>query len=125
MKELSSEQVLAFIAATFRSAWALELLCLLRSQPERSHGADELVRALSASRLVVEHSVSALATIGLVATEPDGAVRYEAPDHLEPLIAAVADLYQRSPDAVRRAIARGNSRSLAAFADAFRLRNDE
>jgi len=125
VKQLRSEQVLAFIAATFRSAWALELLCLLRAEPQRSYRPDELVRRLSASRLVIEQSVAALAAIDLVAIEANGAVRYEAPDHLEGLMAAVAELYQRSPDAVRRAIARGNSRSLAAFADAFRLRSDE
>jgi hypothetical protein len=69
--------------------------------------------------------VAALAALGLVSTEDDGTVRFDAPDHMDGLVAAVAELYQRSPDAVRRAIARGNSRSLAAFADAFRLRSDE
>lgn len=125
MNAPTNEQVLAFVAAAFRSAWALEMLCLLRSEPERSYRREELVRLLSASRLVVEQSVTALAAIGLVASEPGGEVRYGTPAHLESLIAAVADLYQRAPDAVRRAIARGNSRSLAAFSDAFRLRSDE
>jgi len=125
LKQLRSEQVLVFIASTFRSAWAIELLCLLRSDPQRSYSPGELVRLLSASRVVVEQSVAALAALGLVSTEDDGTVRFDAPDHMDGLVAAVAELYQRSPDAVRRAIARGNSRSLAAFADAFRLRSDE
>ena len=113
------------MAATFRSAWALDLLCLLRSGPGRRYRREELVGLLSASRVVVEQSVAALAAVGLVATEPGGEVRYAAPVHLAHLIAAVAELYQRAPDAVRRAIARGNSRGLAAFADAFRLRSDK
>lgn len=125
MKQLRSEQVLAFVAATFRSAWPLELLCLLRSTPGRSYRHEDLVRELSASWLVVEQSVAALAALDLVTIEADGAVRYDAPDHLEGLMTAVAEHYRRSPDAMRRAIARGNSRSLDAFADAFRLRSDE
>ena len=125
MKPLRSEQVLAFVAATFRSAWQLELLCLLRSKPERSWRPEELVRDLSASRLVVEQSVAALVALDLVSVDGEGAVRYDAPDHLAGLMTAIVEHYRRSPDAMRRAIARGNSRSLDAFADAFRLRSDE
>ena len=124
MSKLGHEQVLAFVSASFRSAWPLELLCLLRADRNRSHAPDDLVRKLCASTLVIEQSVTALVAMGVVAVGPDGAVRYEAPDSDEPVIAAVADLYRHSPDTVRRAIARGNSRSLAAFADAFRLRSD-
>jgi len=125
MTEPTSEEVLAFISATFRSAWALELLCLLRTEPRRAWLPEELVRALHASKLVVRHGVGALAAVGLVTVGTDGRVSYEAPAHLEPLVSAVEQLYRTAPDAARRAVARGNSQSLTAFADAFRLRSDD
>lgn len=117
--------VLAFVAATFRSVWSLELLLLLRADPQRAIGTDEIVRRLRASRLVVQQSLDDLGAAGLVLIEPDERVRFRRAEQDEALLVALEQLYRRSPDAVRRAIARGNPRSLSAFADAFRLRTKD
>ena len=125
MSEPGSSEVLAFIAGRFRSAWALELLCLLHSAPDRTWRRDALVSQLRASELVVRQAIEALAAVGLVAPAEDGSVRYAAPPSLKPMVVAVAHLYRTAPDTVRRAIVRGNSPSMTAFANAFRLRSED
>lgn len=125
MQEPPTADVLAFLAGSFRSAWAVELLCLLHSQPERIWTQADLVSHLRASELVVRQSVEALAAVGLVAPRENGTVHYAAPLSLESMVAAVERLYRTAPDTVRRAIVRGNSHSMTAFAKAFRLRSDD
>ena len=121
----SEEDVSSFIRATFRSVWALELLCFLRQDPGRSLSHAEMVAGLRGSDLVVTQSVHALTAAGLVLAEADGSARYRpASEELDRLVESAAALYSKSPDAVRRTIAAAASPAIAAFADAFRLRKD-
>lgn len=121
----SEEEVSRFIRATFRSVWALELLCFLRQDPDRSLSHDEMVAGLRGSDLVVTQSVHALTAAGLVLAEADGSARYRpASEELDRLVEKAAALYAKSPDAVRRTIVAAASPGIAAFADAFRLRKD-
>lgn len=120
----SEEDVSSFIRATFRSVWALELLCFLRQEP-RSLSHEEMVAGLRGCDLVVTQSVHALTAAGLVLAEADGSARYRpASEELDRLVAKAAALYAKSPDAVRRTIVAAASPGIAAFADAFRLRKD-
>ena len=121
----SRSEVSSFIRASFRSVWALELLCFLRQNRGRSHKQEEMVAALRGSDLVVEQSVESLSAAGLVLTEADGSARY-APTgpELEKLVGAAVALYAKSPDAVRRMIVSAANPGITAFADAFRLRKD-
>jgi hypothetical protein len=117
--------VSGFIRATFRSVWALELLCFLRQNPGRAHSHEDMVAALRGSDLVVRQSVESLSAAGLVLMEADGGAFYApAGPELERLVEATAQLYARSPDAVRRTIVSGAAPGITAFADAFRLRKD-
>lgn len=119
------EVLSGFIAATFRSVWALELLCLLRRNQDRSLRHDEMVAELRASDLVVSQSLDALVAAGLVLVESDGSARFgPASKALDERVAGVEELYANSPDAVRRIIVSAANPSLTAFADAFRLRKD-
>lgn len=119
------EEVVAFIRATFRSVWDLELLCFLRRTPVANHQSSELVTELRASELVVANSIAALLAAGLVVEEPDSSVRYApAAADLNRLCEEAEALYRRSPDAVRRMIVTAANPGIAAFADAFRLRKD-
>jgi hypothetical protein len=121
----SDEDVSSFIRATFRSVWALELLCFLRQDRGRSLSHEEMVTGLRGSDLVVTQSVNALTAAGLVVAEGDGSARYNpASDDLDRLAGGAASLYARSPDAVRRAIVAAANPAITAFADAFRLRKD-
>ena len=125
MNEPGNNEVLAFLAGSFRSAWTVELLCLLRSDPDRTWTRDELVVRMRASELVVRQGVAALHAVGLVAPGEDGTLFYAVPPSLESMVAAVDKLYRTAPDLVRRAIVRGNSPSMTAFANAFRLRSED
>ncbi|MGA9581205.1 MAG: hypothetical protein WBR13_04455 [Allosphingosinicella sp.] len=121
----SDEDVSSFIRSTFRSVWALELLCFLRQDRERSHSHDEMVAGLRGSDLVVTQSVGSLTAAGLVAAEADGAARYiPVSEELDRLADRATALYARSPDAVRRMIVAAANPAITAFADAFRLRKD-
>jgi hypothetical protein len=121
----SEEDVSNFIRGTFRSVWALELLCFLRHDRGRSLSHDEMVAGLRGSDLVVTQSVASLTAAGLVVAEGDGSARYNpASDDLDQLAERAAALYARSPDAVRRKIVAAANPAITAFADAFKLWKD-
>jgi hypothetical protein len=121
----SKQEVAGFIRATFRSVWALELLCFLRQNRGRTLAHAEMVAELRGSDLVVTQSVEALAAAGLIVTEAGGAARYApASDELDAFVAQAESLYGSSPDAVRRMIVAAAHPGITAFADAFRLRKD-
>jgi hypothetical protein len=121
----TSDDVNSFIRATFRSVWALELLCFLRQRRDRSVSHADMVAGLRGSDLVVSQSVESLVAAGLVLTEPEGAARYApASDDLDALVVRAEALYSSSPDAVRRTIVAAANPGITAFADAFRLRKD-
>lgn len=121
----SDQQISSFVGATFRSVWALELLCFLRQNRDRGHSHAEMVAGLRGSDLVVTRSVDSLAAAGLVLAEADGSARYApATADLDELAEAAEALYARSPDAVRRMIIAAANPGLTAFSDAFKLRKD-
>lgn len=114
-----------FISNTFRSVWALELLCFLRQGANQAHSHEEMVAGLRGSDLVVSQSLESLVAAGLVAAEERGAARYlPATPDLDILARKTEALYRTSPDLVRRLIVSSANPSITAFADAFRLRKD-
>jgi len=119
------EEVSSFIRATFRSVWALELLCFLRQNRDRNLTRAEMVAGLRGSELVVTQSVDALTAAGLVLADADGSARYgPASEDLDRLAEGAQALYAKSPNAVRRTIVAAANPGLTAFADAFRLWKD-
>ncbi|MFN3388936.1 MAG: hypothetical protein ACK40O_08380 [Allosphingosinicella sp.] len=121
----SEQDIDSFIRASFRSVWALELLCYLRQNRERSLSHGEMVTGLRGSDLVVAQSVESLATAGLILVEADGSARYApASEDLDALVEGTEALYGKSPDAVRRMIVSAANPAITAFADAFRIRKD-
>ena len=120
-----SSQLADFIRGAFPSVWTLELLLLLKSEPERGWTGQELVDKLRGSDPIVIQGVGALVAGGLVATEEGGTVRYApaSPD-IERLVEEAARQYAKRPDAVRRLIVFAGQTGLQAFSDAFKLRGD-
>lgn len=111
-----------FIGVTFRSVWALELLCHLRGKGADGSLAEELVSGLRASDLIVERSLDELVAAGLVSLDKQGRATYApATAELDRLAGQVDERYSHSPDAVRRVIVRASNPGASAFADAFRL----
>ena len=115
-----------FVRATFRSVWALELLCMLRRNRERSLTHREMVDGLRASDFVVTRSLDNLSSMGLVVRDGEGSARYApAASDVDRLVERTEEFYAKSPNAVRRIIASAANPGLTAFADAFRLRKDD
>jgi len=117
----SDEEILRFIAASFPSVWALELLLVLRRE-RRPWSQAELVAALRASELVVSRALDALVAAGLASLDKEGAVYLPVNEEVDICIGRTEELYRARPNVVRRAIIAANTGSATAFADAFKLR---
>jgi hypothetical protein len=120
----SEEEVLRFIAASFPSVWALELLFVLKSEP-RVWAREELVAALRASDLVVAKALDGLVAAGLASCETGGALYLPVNADVERSVDSAEALYRSRPNKVRRAIVSARTSSATAFADAFKLRRDK
>ena len=119
----SNEDILRFIASSFRSVWALELLLVLKSE-QRSWSSDEVVTTMRASDLVVTKGLDALEAAGLVSNNEDKAQYMPVSKDVATLVDDAEELYAKRPDAVRRAIVSASAVDATAFADAFKLRKD-
>ncbi len=119
----SDEGVLRFIAASFPSVWALELLLVLKGE-RRSWAREELVTTLRASELVVSKALDALVTAGLASIEGEGVIYLPVSREVEDCVEQVEQLYRSRPNSVRRAIVSTSTRTANAFADAFKLRRE-
>lgn len=118
-------EIEGFIASTFNSVWALELLIFLRQAPELPHTVEELVTQLRASEAVVNKSIAGLVAAGLILEDDEAAIRYSpATMKLEEQVAEAEALYRTRPNTVRRVIVSGAMSGVQAFADAFRLKGD-
>lgn len=120
--------LLAFVRASLRSVWALELLLLLHRTPQGPLTHAEAVRELRASDAVVTNCARQLETAGLIARGADGACKYApAAPVLAELCDALAETYAERPLAIINTIAQASNETLRTFADAFRLTkgNDE
>lgn len=115
--------VLRFIAASFPSVWALEVLLALKRE-RRSWSRSELVTVLRASELVVTKAIDALVAAGLASFEDDHAIYLPVTRDVDGCVELVEKLYRTHPDLVRRAIVSAGTSSATAFADAFKLRRD-
>ena len=121
----SQDQIESFIANSFRSVWALDLLRFLADRPGAYFSPAELVEAMRASDAVVSQSVGNLTAAGLAVIDGDQKVAlHDASAEQVDLVRAAIDFYARSPDKVRRLIVAQCNPGVTAFADAFRLRKD-
>jgi hypothetical protein len=120
---MKDEEVLAFLTASIRSIWTLELLLLLRRQRERAWQAGVLVQELRASANVVQLGLASLAGAGFVAVDEQGGTQYQPlSPQLEALADAVAALYATRPVTVINAIAAPSDDKLRIFSESFRLK---
>lgn len=115
----------SFIASSFRSVWALELLRHLAEHPGRSFSSQELIATLRASEAVVSQSVDNLTAAALAVVDGEGRAAYHRSSaEQDALVKGAIALYARSPDKVRRLIVAQSAPGVTAFADAFKLRRD-
>ena len=118
----SSGNPASFIASSFRSVWALELLLLLKAEGG-SHSSEELLNKLRASPSVVENALESLQAAGLVGETKDGFEYMPVNPEAAALVEETEQLYRLRPDRVRRLIVAAGNKGLTAFSDAFRLKD--
>jgi len=96
----------------------------MRRTGEHSWTADQLVRELRASTLVVHEALTGLLNAGLVAaTETDLFCYRPASEDLAAFVDKTRSLYDEKPLAIINAIAAAPNEKLRIFADAFRLKD--
>jgi hypothetical protein len=118
---VAPEELASFIASSFRSVWALELLLLLRSEG-RPCSHEELVTTMRASASVVDKALESLVAAGLAGMDGPYATYMPVSTEVDLLVDQTEQLYRSKPDRVRRLIVASSNKGLAAFSDAFRLK---
>lgn len=117
--------VFQFIREHLRSVWALELLLLLKRDPERCWSVGELVSDLRASHGLVADNLSALQGAGLVIPDDQGCFRYRpAAPTLAQLVDQLEAAYRAKPVTVIRWISAPTER-LQSLADAFKFKGKD
>lgn len=118
-------ELAAFVREHIRSVWAVELLLLLKRDPDRAWAAADLVRELRASNLLVNDNLQRFERGGLVMRD-DGEVWRYAP--AIPVLAGLADeleaAYRERPVTIINLIARPPD-PVQGLADAFKFRGDK
>ncbi|WP_309090895.1 hypothetical protein [Phenylobacterium sp.] len=118
-------ELAAFVREHVRSVWAVELLLLLKRDPDRRWPAADLVRELRASTLLVNDNLQRFERSGLAVREDGDLWRY-AP--AMPMLAELADrletAYRERPVTVINLIAAPPD-PVQGLADAFKFRGDK
>ena len=118
----SHERLESFIATSFTSVWALELLLLLKREA-RDCSADELIKLMRASPSVIENALGSLVAAGLAGSDRSSAAYMPVSADVARLVEETEQLYRLKPNRVRRLIVTSANRGLTAFSDAFRLKD--
>lgn len=120
---IPEETVLDFAAALFPSVWALELLLVLKRDPERLWQAEELIQDLRSSQVVVRDALGSLSAAGLIVEQETGRYRYHAASaDIDAIVSELQQVYAMKPAAVIRAIVSTPNRKLKLLSDAFKFK---
>lgn len=117
-------QLTGFIREHVRSVWALELLLLMRRDPERRWTEAELVGELRASTTLVAGILHQFRASGLVAPDEGGFRYMPASPVLEALCIRLEAAYRKRPVAVINLIAKP-THPLQSLADAFKFKGGD
>lgn len=121
----NDQDLAAFVREHVRSVWALELLLVLKRDPERCWDAGALVRELRASMGLVNDNLQRFERGGLAVRDDDGCWRYApASPTLRDLSDGLEAAYRERPVAVVNLIAAPRD-PLQSLADAFKFRGPE
>jgi DNA-binding IclR family transcriptional regulator len=115
----------ALIRTVIRSVWGLELMLLMRRQPDRVWPVTALVQELRASPAIVEPNLRQLVQGGMVREEADGFVYGPASPLLEEACAALERAYRERPVAIINLIVGASGDSVQGFADAFKFKRGD
>jgi hypothetical protein len=119
---VDEEIVLSFVRNAIKSVWALELLLLVRREPQQLWSRDALVRELRGSTQLVDTSLAILNAAGLISIGGTG-VRYEPRSaELAELVNALFALHAVKPITVVQTIFTAPNERIRSFSDAFLFR---
>lgn len=121
---MTESDILDFVRSSFRSVWNVELLLFLSRSPSRAWAAEELVREMRSSDIVVNEGLTMLQAAGLVSPDGSGFRYAPANPQLHGYVTELDTLYRERPLTVIKAIFSQPSDKLQTFADAFRLKKD-
>jgi len=120
---IAEDDVLRFAAGLFKSVWALELLLTLRRGRDRSWPADELIKELRSSEVVIVEALTNLVVAGLVVEEEGKQFRYHVGSPgIDEMVAELEKLYAVKPTVVMREIVTTPNLKLKILSDAFRIK---
>lgn len=120
----AGEDFIGFLRDHIRSVWGVELLLLLKRDPERSWPVPELVRELRGSQRLVEQNLQNFERSGLAVHE-EGTWRYApAGEALRELSDMLERAYRERPVAIINAISRPRD-PLQSLADAFKFKGGD
>jgi hypothetical protein len=119
-----SQDLPELIRTHLTSVWCLELLLLLRREPDRGWTVRALTQELRATDHLVATALAGLERSGLAAQDSTGAFRFAPASHLLAEFGdTVARHYQERPVAIINLIVAPEDR-IQQLADAFRFRSD-
>jgi hypothetical protein len=123
---LLSRRLRQFISGSLRSVWTVELLLLLRREPERVWSPDELVRELRGSGMLVAENLKLLCAGGVAQeVEPKRFSYCPASRLLRELCDELEQEYRQRPVTVVNAIIDSATSNVQGLADAFRFRETD
>jgi hypothetical protein len=122
---VSEAELLALIRTGIRSVWALEILLLMKRQPERVWSKAALVQELRASTTLVQDNLGSLSAAGLIREEQQGFVYGPASCALAQSVDELEATYRQRPVSVVNLIVGASTDNVQGFADAFRFRRGE
>lgn len=118
-------ELAAFVREHMRSVWAVELLLLLKRDPDRQWAAADLVRELRASMPLVSDNLQRFERSGLAVREEDDLWRYApALPILDDLASQLERAYRERPVSIINIIAAPPD-PVQGLADAFKFRGDK
>lgn len=119
-----SEEIKAFLRASIKSIWALELLLFLHGHSDQTWSVAALTRKLRASEPLVRASLTLFQAAHLVREDVDGHVRFSPGSPiLDRLVRELAETYATHPVAVSDEIYVSDSK-IRDFANAFRIKKE-
>ena len=118
----TDENAAAFARTAIGSVSALELLILLRHNPQSRYRVAELVRGLRSSELAVSHALDHLMQFGLVGGTAESGYHYQqGSPQLDAICERIEAIYARKPVSLIRALLDTPDEKLRQLADAFRI----
>lgn len=115
-----SDDALLFLQHSIKTVWTLEILLLLRRDPNRTWSSDELIRESRSSTLILQEVLANLQQAGLIDTGEGYRFRYRsATPALERLVGEIASAQARRPAAITKALLSVSSDKVQNFVGAF------